>query len=146
VKLIVRRVSLDTVRPLRHQVLRPGRPFDTTLWDRDQDEDTAHFAGFLGSEVVTVGTVFPEAYKDILRAARLRGMATSSEHRRQGYGFHLLDVIVDYARDVLQAELLWCNARKVAFGFYERYGFQLVGEPFELPLVGWHKVGVLNLK
>ncbi|MFQ6614560.1 MAG: GNAT family N-acetyltransferase [Fidelibacterota bacterium] len=142
---IIQKVSLEAVRPLRHRVLRTGRPFETTLWDKDQDKDTAHFAGFKGPEIVAVGTVFPEPYRDVHRAARLRGMATAPEYRGHGYGFRILDTIVNHARKTLGAELLWCNAREAAFGFYEHYGFRLVGEPFELPHVGWHKVGLLDL-
>ncbi|NOZ75382.1 MAG: GNAT family N-acetyltransferase [FCB group bacterium] len=143
--VMVRRVNLNQVRPLRHRVLRPGRSYDTTLWDRDTDDDTAHFAAFSDSEIVAVGTVFPEAYREVEKAARLRGMATAPEYQGKGYGFCILDAIVDHAREKLKAKILWCNAREIAFGFYERYGFRLVGDPFELPLVGWHKVGVLEL-
>jgi len=35
-------------------------------------------------------------------------------------------------------DLLWCNARTSASGFYTRLGFAVVGEAFELPGIGPH--------
>lgn len=34
--------------------------------------------------------------------------------------------------------LLWCNARLTAVGFYQRGGFETLGEPWEEPLIGPH--------
>ncbi|RMF10404.1 MAG: GNAT family N-acetyltransferase [Candidatus Neomarinimicrobiota bacterium] len=144
-QLDIKPVSVERVRPLRHRVLRPGQPWSSTLWPRDLDPDTVHFAGFLGTEIVVIGTVFPEPYDEWSDAVRLRGMATAPEHRRKGYGFQLLDAMVRHAREYLGASLLWCNAREAAFPFYERYGFTLVGKPFDVPGIGIHRVGLLRL-
>jgi len=38
------RVGLDVVLPLRHQVLRAGRPFEEARLPGDDDPETAHFA------------------------------------------------------------------------------------------------------
>ena len=35
-------------------------------------------------------------------------------------------------------DLLWCDARVAAAGFYERMGFTVVSEPFDKPGIGPH--------
>jgi len=41
--------------------------------------------------------------------------------------------------------VLWCDAREVAFGFYERLGFGFMNEMYELPDVGPHRTMALVL-
>lgn len=69
---------------------------------------------------------------------RLRGMATAPDAR--GYG---------YARAVVQAAMehidrvggrVWCNGRTPVLGFYARFGFQPVGEPWTDPVSGPHQL------
>ena len=43
-------------------------------------------------------------------------------------------------------EVLWCNARDSAAGFYDRLGFEVVGEGFVLPESGFaHHVMLRDL-
>jgi hypothetical protein len=37
-------------------------------------------------------------------------------------------------------DVLWCDARKVALGFYERLGFDRIDEWYEVPLIGPHQL------
>jgi hypothetical protein len=34
---------------------------------------------------------------------------------------------------------LWCDARKVALGFYEKIGFQRIDEWYDIPPIGLHQ-------
>ena len=43
-------------------------------------------------------------------------------------------------------DLLWCNARVVALGFYERLGFVAEGPEFEIVPIGPHFVMTKNLQ
>jgi hypothetical protein len=43
------------------------------------------------------------------------------------------------------AELVWCNGRSSARGFYEHHGFTSVGEEFQLEPAGPHYVFVVKL-
>ncbi|MCW3019870.1 MAG: family N-acetyltransferase, partial [Solirubrobacterales bacterium] len=38
------------------------------------------------------------------------------------------------------AQRIWCNARTPARRFYERAGFGVISEEFELPMIGPHLV------
>jgi GNAT superfamily N-acetyltransferase len=59
---------------------------------------------------------------------------------RTGIGRALLRV----AERELAAEggprLLWCNARLGAVGFYERLGWTVVSDVFDIPTVGPHRI------
>ena len=44
-----------------------------------------------------------------------------------------------------EKSVLWCDAREVAFGFYERLGFGFMNEMYELPDVGPHRTMALVL-
>ena len=122
-------VPVSTVMPLRRHVLRPGLPPEESSYEQDELPTTLHLAAFDGEGVV-VGccTWFPDPL-DGRPAWRLRGMATAPEARGRGVG-------ADLVRAGLAAgaergfDLVWCNARTTAVGFYERHGFEAVGEEF----------------
>ena len=89
--------------------------------------------------VVGIASVYPEAKPGSgdQNAWRRRGMATAPEVRGLGVGGSLLCQILEMLA-VRGATYIWCNARTTATGFYERYGFNSEGVPFELPGVGPH--------
>ena len=59
----------------------------------------------------------------------LRQMATRPEDRGSGAGTAVLEAVLEYARSV-DADLVWCNAREPAVGFYARSGFRTHGGVF----------------
>ncbi len=66
-------------------------------------------------------------------------MATTAAVRGSGAGRRLLQACFQHVR-AGGGGLLWCNARLVALGFYERMGLEREGELFELPGIGPHYV------
>lgn len=77
--------------------------------------------------------------KSLRLSFRLRGMAVDYSCRRQGVGLHILKAIEKDLR-AISAQILWFNARQSAFQFYESQGYSFVGELFDIPNVGLHKV------
>ncbi|MEM1356470.1 MAG: GNAT family N-acetyltransferase [Planctomycetota bacterium] len=70
---------------------------------------------------------------------RIRGMATLPGHRGLGYGRSLIERgRAEMA--ALAGDVAWCNARTTASGYYERVGFVVASEVFELPDIGPHVV------
>lgn len=132
------------LRPLRAEVLRPGQPVSASAYAQDDDPETLHLAAYDDSgAVVGCATFFPEPL-DGEPAWRLRGMATASAVRGQGYGGQLLTRGLSELRG-RGVPLLWCNARTSAVGFYEGYGFRRRGEEFDVPSLGPHYLLVLRL-
>ena len=139
--LEVREVDATATRPLRHLVLRPGQPAASTIYPGDDDPDTQHYAAFIASQLVGIASLYREARPgaDILPGWRIRGMATSGEARGKGVGRALLNACLDHVEAQGGGEL-WCNARAEALGFYAAAGFDILGDEFEIPGIGPHRV------
>ncbi|HRX84490.1 MAG TPA: GNAT family N-acetyltransferase [Phycisphaerae bacterium] len=140
--LVCQLVPVDVVRPLRHSVLRTGRPFSTCIWDGDDLPDTRHFAACSGDEVVGIATLLhrPHAAAPGAGAWQLRGMATDPQHQGRGIGAALLAFLLDHCHRRDGGTVVWCNARVGASGFYRRHGFEIVGDEFVIPEIGPHYV------
>lgn len=140
VMLLILPAPLDTIRAIRHTVLRPNQPYESTLYPADKDPDTIHLCGYLNDCPIAVASLYGEAPPDAPDADgayRLRGMAVYREHQGQGHGARLLQECISRVHQH-GADLLWCNARTTAKSFYARQGFEVVGEAFEIEGIGPH--------
>ena len=70
---------------------------------------------------------------------RLRGMATLPENRGQGFSSALLRTAFPVILQN-QCNLLWCNARESAIGFYLSVGLKPLGDIFNLDPIGPHQL------
>lgn len=138
-KIEVRALGAEDVRSLRHRVLRPGRPFEETRFEGDAARGTAHFGAFRDGALLAVATLLDAQHPErpAARACQVRGMASDPSVRGLGFGAAVLAACEGEARR-RRAELLWCNAREAAAGFYERAGFVATGDRFEIPGIGPH--------
>ncbi|MGV3460031.1 MAG: GNAT family N-acetyltransferase [Flavobacterium sp.] len=131
--------SRDTF-PVRHPVLRPGKPIEACVFDGDDDKTTVHFGLYEDDVLAGVTSVFKAYHPDIKDAGsqlQLRGMAVQENHQKKGFGEQLILAAEDYARRC-GAEILWFNAREVAVKFYERNGYKIENGPFTIGSIGPH--------
>jgi GNAT superfamily N-acetyltransferase len=135
--VVVRVAPLDEILSLRHAVLRPGRPLASAHFDGDEEPTTVHAGAFEAGEVLGCASVMrrPFAGAD---AAQVRGMATLPARARTGIGRTVLAFIDDLVAAEWRLDLMWCNARTSAAGFYERAGWTIVSPEFDIPDVGPH--------
>lgn len=145
--LEIRPVEAAAVLPLRQAVLRPMQTVAECVYPTDDDPRTLHLGAFGNGELVAVASFAPEPSPGLAgpsavgpaRHFRLRGMAVAPEWQGRRVGAHLLNAAC-VLLEAADAELLWCNARISACGFYERQGWQQHGAEFEVPPVGPHVV------
>jgi GNAT superfamily N-acetyltransferase len=130
------RVIVEEIIDLRHAVLRAGLPRETARFSGDGDPQAVHVAAKDGAKVVGCATVLVNGW-DGERACQLRGMAVDPVYQRQGVGMQLL-VEVDRIAAEKGAGLLWANVRKTATAFYQKCGWVIVSEEFEIPTAGPH--------
>ena len=71
-------------------------------------------------------------------------MATLESFQNRGFGKILLSAAEVQLRS-LDTEVLWCNARVIAFDFYLKQGFEFFGKIFKIEDVGPHAVMVKRL-
>ena len=136
---VVRQITAAETFPLRLAVLRPGRPAETAHFSGDGDRTTRHFGVFTDGRLVGIASLLqaPLAEEPGRKAYQLRGMATAEDVRGKGFGTSLVEVCLAYCQQH-DAELVWCNARIGAVGFYSRLGFEVIGDEFHIPDVGPH--------
>ena len=129
----VRRARAEEIFPLRHAVLRPGRPVTASVYG--EDDSAVHISAWDDDLLVGCATVFPDPWKGSAQqpaepgAWRLRGMAVDPSRHRTGVGRVVLAAVVA-AADEAHAPLLWANARVTALPFYEANGWVVAGDEF----------------
>ena len=126
-------------RPLRRQILRPDQPREACIYPDDDHPDTRHFGYFSHSRLVGVASVYHQSPNDRSDpdSWRIRGMAVLPEARARSFGAALLKACIAYTQ-TRNGVRIWCNARIAVKGFYAKYGFQIEGNPFDLPAIGPH--------
>lgn len=126
---------------VRHPVLRPGKNIETCHFDGDNLESTRHFGLFIDDELAGVASLF-KSNSDLFQEKeqfQLRGMAVLEKFQKKGIGESLVKYAEENAKSS-SGKLIWFNAREVAVRFYEKMGYQIIGEAFDIGDIGKHFV------
>ena len=142
--ITIEQVDAAATYPLRAQELRQGRPVEI---DEDDAPYTLHLAARLdGGDIVGVVRFHPRdcPWRVGEGSWQLRGMATDPRVRGLGTGRALVaEGLIRVAQR--GGDLVWCDARKAAVGFYERIGFTSVTDEYDLRPVGAHRGMLIEL-
>ncbi len=140
------KITSAQTMPLRQSVLRPGYPIESVRFSGDDAPSTHHLGAFCHGDLLGIASLFLAEMPEYpqMSAFQLRGMATAPAARGIGIGRTLLLACVALATEQA-VQLLWCNARTSAVGFYRKLGFNIVGQEFDIPDVGPHFRMLLNL-
>lgn len=143
----IKEIGFLEVFEVRNPVLRPGKPIESCRFDGDDLVTTKHFGCFEDRKLIGIVSVFENnsALFGSDRQFQLRGMAVLPNNQSKGIGKKLLDFAENYVRQQ-KGELIWFNARIGAVAFYQKSGYEMVGEEFDIPDVGLHLVMFKNLK
>ena len=127
--LTVARVDAAATHDLRSRILRQGG--DDFVFPDDDERVTVHLAA-VDDDGRVVGVASLYRRDD---GWQLRGMAVDDDLQGTGVGRALLEAVHERFR----GEHLWANCRDTAVGFYERMGWRIVGEGYELVGVPHHR-------
>ena len=127
----VKEITATDTRSLRHRVLWPHikKEEDCNI-DIDSRKDAIHLGVVHEGKIVTIGSFFQMETPKLpnnAKAYRLRAMASDPNYRKMGFGEKLISNAVEVLKN-RDTDVLWCDARKVAIGFYERLGFEKIDE------------------
>jgi GNAT superfamily N-acetyltransferase len=130
--VVVAEIEAAQTHALRARVLRDGRSENVSF-----PEDDRPGAFHLGvrqtpaGPVLAVGSFSPEEtpYRPGRSGVRVRGMATDHACQGRGVGRRLLEEAIGRLR-AGGVEVLWGNGRDRALGFYQRLGFEILGDGF----------------
>jgi predicted GNAT family N-acyltransferase len=110
---------------LRQEVLRQPLGLDLFQEDLDGEASQQHFGWFEAGELVACAIAVPQSATH----ATIRQMAVEASHRGKGYGSKLLSHIeTQLVRAGYRTVSL--HARETAVTFYEKAGYQAIGERF----------------
>ena len=140
----VRKITAGETYEIRLKVLRINSPL-SFKFQGDLDGDTFHLGVFENKKLLAVAS-FVKSTHSLLKGSQyqLRGMATLESFQNLGFGKILLQEAEVRLRS-LNTEVLWCNARVIAFDFYKKQGFEFFGKIFEIDHVGLHVAMVKRL-
>lgn len=138
---IIREITPFETYPVRHPVLREGKPVSSCHFDGDELENTKHFGYFINSTLVGTLSIYVKSNHQLepKKQLQMRGMAVLSHHQNIGIGNCLLSHVEQYAKQN-GFEIIWCNAREKATPFYEKYGYKKIGSKFIIEGIGYHFV------
>ena len=135
--VMFRLCRVEEIIDLRWKILRQGLPREMANFEGDDEPTTHHFAAILGDEVIACATFLRREFER-QKAWQLRGMAVKPETQMTRVGSRLLEFAERFVLSQNHSNLLWCNARVPASQFYQRKGWTIVSEPFDIPQAGPH--------
>ncbi|WP_191860463.1 GNAT family N-acetyltransferase [Hanstruepera ponticola] len=139
-ELSLKTISAQETYPVRHPILREGRPLSECEFEGDEDPTTIHLGLYSKEKLIGVATFLKKSNPCFSEKVQyqLRGMAILQRFQNKGLG----KIILDEAERLLtnKCHRIWFNARKIAVNFYEKNGYKKTGEPFEIANVGVHYV------
>jgi GNAT superfamily N-acetyltransferase len=137
----IKQIPSSATFAVRLPVLRPGKPVESCIFDGDDLPTTVHFGIYDAENLVGIVSVF-ESGCPLLpqeKQFQLRGMAVLDSYQKKGLGEKLVKAAEEYI--VSQgSEVIWFNAREIAVGFYNKMGYEIIGEPFSIGDIGTHYV------
>ncbi|NNC83617.1 MAG: GNAT family N-acetyltransferase [Flavobacteriales bacterium] len=137
----VKEITAEDTYPLRHSILRPHQTLADCLYPGDSKTESFHVGAYIGDELVCIASFFPQLSDRLPHAKqyRLRGMGTLPEHQGKGIGARVLEEGERIAREK-GYDLIWCNARTSAYGYYVKQDYTAFDDIFEIEGIGPHKV------
>jgi GNAT superfamily N-acetyltransferase len=128
--------KLEEILPLRQAVIIEGTDRDSPYFPGDNDPGTCHVGVFENGKCIGCGTFLRSEWEGA-PAWKLRGMATDPEWRNRGVGREVL-IFAEQVAAESGIRIFWCNARQTAAPFYEKLGWTIVSELFDVPGIGPH--------
>jgi GNAT superfamily N-acetyltransferase len=118
----VKAIKTQATWPIRHSVMWPDQPIDFVKLE--DDETAQHLGLFENDQLCSVISIF--VTND---SAQFRKFATLENHQNKGFGTVLLNHVIEITQKQ-GIKLLWCDARLATLPFYQKFGFEIIGQPF----------------
>ena len=127
----IRNTPLEIAWAMRKEVMYPGETIDFVKLE--DDNSGVHWGLYVEDQIVSVISIFERE-----RVVQFRKFATIDSLQRKGFGTMLLKHLMQWG-EAGGMKCIWCNARKSAAGFYEKFDMVQNGP-------GWEKNGIEYIK
>ena len=137
---LIKKISAIETYPVRHPILRAGRPIGDCAFELDNKDSTFHLGLFYKNELIGVASFMENNNPNFNDKTQyqLRGMAILKTHQKKGLGKLLLEAGENEI--AIKCSRLWFNAREIAITFYKNCGYNIIGEPFNIVGIGKHYI------
>ena len=140
-KVEITSIEVSKCYPLRHEMLRRGKPFETCYFDGDNSEGTFHLGAIVDNEIIGIISVYEKDLTQFKnsKGAQFRGIAVALKHQRKGVASKLINCAEKETKKRMNPKYIWLNGRISANNLYLGRGFDLIGDPFEINTIGIHQ-------
>ena len=134
-------ITSEETFSVRSPVLREGLPIESCVFDGDNLTSTKHFGLFVDEKLTAIVSVFKNNNSTFNHENQfqIRGMAVLKEFQKLGFGKELLLHCEQFFK-YKNGTLIWFNARETAALFYEKLGYEKIGNLFNIESVGLHYI------
>ena len=140
-KVEITSIEVSKCYPLRHEMLRRGKPLETCYFDGDNSEGTFHLGAIVDNEIIGIISVYEKDLTQFKnsKGAQFRGIAVALKHQRKGVASKLINCAEKETKKRMNPKYIWLNGRISANKLYLGRGFDLIGDPFEINTIGIHQ-------
>ena len=140
-KVEITSIEVSKCYPLRHEMLRKGKPLETCYFDGDNSEGTFHLGALVDKEIIGIISIYKKDLTQFknLKGVQFRGIAVASKHQHKGVASKLINYAEKETKKRMNPKYIWLNGRVSANNLYLGRGFDLIGDPFEINTIGIHQ-------
>ena len=140
-------ISVEQTILVRWAALRANGPIESCTIPPDKIPNSFHVGHEIAGKIVGVASFYPISKEGENGVGwQLRMMGVLPEYQRKGIGNAVLKFGIEFLIQNIQPDYLWCNARKIAYEFYEKIGFSLISEEFDIAGIGSHRAMRIDLR
>lgn len=134
-------ITSEETFSVRSPVLREGLPIESCIFEGDNLTSTKHFGLFFDEKLTAIVSVFKNNNSTFNQENQfqIRGMAVLMEFQKLGFGKELVLHCEQFIKNQ-NGTLIWFNARESAALFYEKLGYEKIGNLFNSEGVGLHYI------
>ena len=134
-------IEVSKCYPLRHKMLRKGKPLETCHFDGDNLKGTFHLGALVDKEIIGIISVYEKDLTQFKnsKGAQFRGIAVASKHQRKGVASKLINYAQRETKKKINPKYIWLNGRISANNLYLNRGFKPIGDRFEINTIGIHQ-------
>ena len=92
-KVEILSIKVSKCYPLRHEMLRKGKPLETCYFDGDNSKGTFHLGAIVDKEIIGIISIYEKDLSQFKnsKGAQFRGIAVASKHQRKGVASKLIN-------------------------------------------------------
>ena len=140
-------IEVTLTYPLRHKLLRKGKPLKSCYIEGDKNLETIHIGAYISKELIGIASAYLSSCSQYFdkKGVQLRAIAVVPKFQRQGIATKLINHILEKIKFQINPDYIWLNSRISANQLYLSYGFIPIGKPFNIESIGMHQRFIINV-